>query len=112
MRSIAALAVVVTCCLLGNAAIAAQRPVLCKLVVEGNTYIDGKCDYESDPDGSFRIFGAIYFAYVDVNGDTAEATWNANPKSLHAGAPLGTLTRKGACWENATTQICVRPAKK
>jgi hypothetical protein len=108
MRSIVTVIVVATFGLLGSAAIAAQRPALCKLVVMGKAYIDGRCDFEVDPDGSFRIFGATYFAYVFVNGNTATASWNRDPKSTHAGAPLGALTRNGACWENATAQICAR----
>lgn len=91
-----------------GAASAAPRPVLCKLVVKGKTYIDGQCNFEADKDGSFRIFGKDYFAYVTVSGKTADASWNADPESMHAQAPLGTLTRKGACWVSATVQICAR----
>ena len=113
-RTIAVLLTLTACGLAGKRATAAERPALCKLVVEGKTYIDGKCDFEADPDGSFRIFGSTYFAYVDVTGNTAEATWNADPKATHAHTRLGTLTRNGACWESATAQICAReqPAKK
>jgi hypothetical protein len=103
-----ATAVTVACSLLSGMASAAQRPVLCKLVVKGKTYIDGQCNFEADKGGSFRIFGKDYFAYVTVTGKTAEASWNADPASTHAQAPLGTLTRKGACWVSATVEICAR----
>jgi hypothetical protein len=96
------------CILASVAAIAATGPVQCKLVVDGKTYIDGPCDFESDPDGSFRIFGKDYFAYINVDGKTADASWNMDPKSTHAQASLGTLTRKGACWVSATVEICAR----
>ncbi len=89
-------ALAVSCSLLPGAASAAQRPVACKLVVKGKTYLDGVCQFEADKDGSFRIFGKDYFAYVNVFGKTAEASWNADPQSTHAQAPLGKLTRKGA----------------
>ncbi|HMN72424.1 MAG TPA: hypothetical protein PKA55_11220 [Rhodoblastus sp.] len=91
-------------------ALAASRPALCTLVVKGKTYIDGQCQFDADPDGSFRINGKDYFAYVNANpgGKTAEASWNADPRSTHAHASLGTLTRKGACWENANARICAR----
>ena len=111
---LAATALAVSCTLLASAASAAQRPVACKLVVKGKTYLDGVCQFEADKDGSFRIFGKDYFAYVNVFGKTAEASWNADPQSTHAQAPLGKLTRKGACWVSATVQICARslsPAK-
>jgi hypothetical protein len=117
MRLIVAASVVAMCALTGSAAIAAQRPALCKLVVKGKTYINGRCNFEDfGTDGSFAIgvlgddqripIGGFYFAYVDVHGNTAEAKWNEDPRDLHANAPLGTLTRNGACWENATAQIC------
>jgi hypothetical protein len=108
MRLIVAISVVATCGLTGGAAIAAQRQAQCKFTVEGKTYINGKCNFESDPDGSFRIWDDLHTIYVNVDGNTAEASWNKNPKSFHADSPLGTLTRKGACWENATAQICAR----
>jgi len=88
------------------AASAAGRPAECKLVVKGKAYIDGQCQFEADRDGSFRLFADTYFVYVTVAGATAEATWNGDPANSHADAPLGTLTRKGACWENAGAKIC------
>jgi hypothetical protein len=109
MRLIAAVTVLTICVLLGSSATAEQRRALCKLVVNGKTYINGLCDFEViDPDGSFTIMGKVHFAYVMVKGNAADATWNRHPKSFHAESPLGTLTRTGACWENATAQICAR----
>ena len=118
MRSIVTASVVAICGLMGSAAIAAQRPALCKLVVKGKTYINGRCNFEDFGEGSFAIgvlgddqpipIGGFYFAYVDVHGNTAEAKWNEDPRESHANAPLGTLTRHGACWENAIAQICAR----
>ena len=69
---------------------------------------------EISPSAFFEITneiasGGFYFVYViDVHGKTAEAKWNEDPRDLHANAPLGTLTRNGACWENAIAQICAR----
>jgi hypothetical protein len=114
VRLIAAAAGVVMYGLLGSTAIAAHQNALCKLVVNGATIINGPCDFELiDPDGSFTITGKVHFAYVMVKGNSADATWNRDPKSLHAESPLGTLTRRGACWDNATTEICASksPAK-
>ncbi len=117
MRLIVATCVVAIYAATGSVAIAGQRPALCKLVVRGMTYIDGRCNFEDfGAGGSFAIgvlgddqpipVGGFYFAYVDVHGNTAEAKWNEDPTDLHADAPLGTLTRNGACWENAIAQIC------
>jgi hypothetical protein len=116
MRLIIAAGAVVLCALSGTTATAAQRLVQCKLVVNGKTYIKGRCNFEDFGEGSFAI-GVLrddqpipkkgfYFAYVDVHGNTAEAKWNEDPQEMHANASLGTLTRHGACWENATAQIC------
>lgn len=111
MKSIAAIAVVATYGLTGGAAIAAQRQALCKFTVEGKTYINGRCNFEADPDGSFRMWDNVHTVYVNVDGNSAEASWNKNLKSLHADSPLGTLTRKGACWVNATAEICARSVR-
>jgi hypothetical protein len=46
MRSSLAAGVVALCGLPGSAAIAAQRPALCKPVVKGKTYINGRCNFE------------------------------------------------------------------
>jgi hypothetical protein len=108
MRAIAAMAFVAICVLIGGEAIAAQQQAMCKFVVEGKTIISGRCNFESDPDGSFRMWDNVHTVYLNVDGKTAEASWNKNPKSFHADSPLGTFTRKGTCWENATAQICAR----
>jgi hypothetical protein len=108
MRAIAAMAVVATCVLTGSAALAAEKQAMCKFTVEGKTYINGRCNFESDPDGSFRMWDDVHTVYLNVDGKTAEASWNKNPKSFHADSPLGTFTRKGACWINAKTEICAR----
>lgn len=105
---------VAICALAASAAHAAQRTVQCTLTVKGKAYLDGPCQFEADPDGSFRMFGKDYFAYVNVTGKVAEASWNGEEKASHAHASLGTLSRKGACWENAEARICARalsPAK-
>jgi hypothetical protein len=101
MRSIVAITVAATA-LPTSAAIAAQRQAQCKFVVEGKTVINGRCNFEADPDGSFRMWDNAHTVYLNVDGNAAEASWNKNPKSFHADSPLGTLTHKGACWENAT----------
>lgn len=93
---------------------AAARPADCKLVVNGKTYITGVCEFTAQSGGSFSISGNDYFAIVTVSGNTADANWNADPKSTHAQAPLGALTRKAGCWVSRTVEICARnlpPAK-
>lgn len=86
----------------------------CLLEVKGKKYIDGICKYEADPDGSFRIFGKEYFVYFNTfNDGTAGASWNADPKSTHAQAPLGEdFKRDGNCWSNQETKICVWDKKE
>jgi hypothetical protein len=114
MRSIVVVTAVATCVMTASLAVAAQRQALCKFAVDGETYINGPCNFEVDPDGSFRIWDNAHTVYVNVDGSTAEASWNKNPKSRHADSPLGMLARNGACWANATTQVCASnlPAQK
>ena len=90
---------------------AQARPAKCLLQVEGKTYIDGPCNFEPSRkgDGSFQITGESgkHFAYVYVEGDrTAAAHWNGILGENRAHDPLGTLTRDGACWSNATAKLC------
>lgn len=118
MRSIVAAGVVAIYGSTGSAAIAAQRSVQCKLVVNGKTYINGRCNFEDFGEGSFAIgvlgdnqpvpAGGFYFVYVNVDGNTAEAKWNEDPREMHANASLGTLKRHGAWWENAIARVCAR----
>ena len=108
MRMFAAASALALAGFLSTGAFGASRPASCTLVVKGKTYINGPCEFDADKDGSFRISAKDYFAYVNVTGKTAEASWNADPKATHAHAPLGVLTRKGACWENADARICAR----
>ena len=88
---------------------------LCQVVVDARTYINGQGNDRpilTDPSRIPTQRGTPI--PVNVDGSTAEASWNKNPKSLHADSSLGTLARSGACWGNATTQICARdlPAVK
>ncbi len=88
---------------------AQRRPADCTLAVKGKTYISGPCDFSAEKGGSFQISNGEYFAYVSVVGkDSAEASWNANPKGTRADVPLGALTRKGACWVGQAVEICAR----
>ena len=83
------------------------RPAECLMTVNGKNYIDGGCRFDADPDGSFRVFGKRYFAYVNVTSPgIADASWNFDPPTSSAQAPLGELRRNGACWESPTVRIC------
>ncbi len=104
MKPLSAACIAGAAVLFSAPAVAAGRSADCRLVVKGKTYIDGICRFEADRDGSFRLFTDAFFAYVTVTGATAQASWNADPANSHADAQLGVLTRKGACWENATAQ--------
>ncbi len=97
-------------------ATAADRTAACKIIVKGRTYLDGPCLFSPTPDGSFSIgtgetakSRSKHFAYVNKNGaNDADAYWNEDPSDTHAQDPLGTVHRSGACWVNATAQICAR----
>jgi hypothetical protein len=82
----------------------------CLLKVDGTIYLNGKCAINIDMNhgvetGDFSIGTdgkSEYFAYVNDHGRSA--TWNAG--ASHAHAPLGTLSKKGACWTNSHAKVC------
>ena len=87
----------------------------CLLEVNGKTYLSGqRCAYLVEKDGSFEIIDPNqllgdtgYFALVNLEGALAEGWWNEEPLASHAQAPLGKLTRRGACWINKQARICL-----
>ena len=108
MKHLAIIGALALACL-ATPAKAESRPVDCELTVRGQAYLRGVCQFAPLTDGGFTITGTEYFAYVNVTGPgVAEASWNENPLSTHAQAPLGTVRRNGACWVGATARICAR----
>lgn len=87
---------------------ALAKPAICKLTIDGRTYIKGACEFTSlGADGSFLIQKGDYFAQVNVDGrGTGEAWWNEEPGASHAHTPLGRLTRNDACWVNRRVIVC------
>lgn len=86
----------------------------CQLQVNGINRINGRCGYNIQPDGSFRIQEAgrrgddFYYAYLSKTGtNTATASWSGSRGSTHAHDSLGDLVRRGACWTNRTTRLCL-----
>ena len=85
------------------------KPGRCLLEVDGKKYISGSCRVDLAKGGSFHVYDLKkhgYFAYVNVNGNSAEGYWNEDPMATHAQSPLGTLTRNGACWQNDRAKVC------
>jgi len=88
-------------------------PGRCTLQVDGRMYLNGICNVENQPDGSFTVgmgesSRSKYFASVDIDKatGTARGTWNGKNAESHAADDLGTLTRRGACWVNAHAKVC------
>lgn len=80
----------------------------CRLVVSGNSYIDGNCWIRLEGDGSFQIMSTDerYFAQLLRSGGDAIGHWNETPGSTRAHTTLGQMARDGACWSNAQAEIC------
>jgi hypothetical protein len=89
----------------------------CQLTVEGTTYMDGPCEFSPMGEGGdFQISAPDnpWFAYIYVDPDgTAMGHWNADQDNSgayvptsRAHAPLGTLRRNDACWQNETVSVC------
>jgi hypothetical protein len=79
---------------------AQAAPADCRFVFEGDTYIDGPCDFQPAAGGSFRIAAQGYLVQLEVQGQTAEGFWNGDVRASHLHHPLhmdGVLKRQGAC---------------
>jgi len=85
---------------------AADEISRCVLEVDGQSYIDGPCEYGPFDGGDFQIVGKDYFAYVYPSSKPVLGYWNGDPGATHAHDPLGELTRDGACWVNARAKVC------
>lgn len=113
---IAALAVVAAA-----PAFAEEKTAKCLLQVDGVKYLDGRCEFSADADGSFSIgslkkadtrIGPIpeYYAMVNIDAPgVASGAWNGEPYASHAHNNFGELRRSErhrACWENQTARVC------
>lgn len=109
MRGISAsvFTIVATVLLAGSAD---ARSADCLLEVDGRSYIDGICDFDPAPRGSFQIStrssGRLEFvAELDVlSSGAARGAWNgARGDGRYT---LGVLTPAGACWVNSRARVC------
>ncbi|WP_141683709.1 hypothetical protein [Rhizobium sp. AC27/96] len=85
--------------------------VICFLEVDGQIYLQGRCTYVPDPNGSFSIGtddpAGKYFAYLATSApNEATGFWNGTAGGTHAHEDLGKLHRNGGCWVNDTAKIC------
>lgn len=83
----------------------------CLLSVARTRYIDGDCRIERRADGTFQVMSldGSYFATVLSDGAGAQVYWNETAGGTHAHSSLGSMRRRGACWENDTAQVCAWP---
>jgi hypothetical protein len=93
--------------------VAAALTGRCVLEVDRKSYLDGPCNIEMGPDGSFSIGAgeqsrSEFFAYVNLAPAAAKATgyWNGPEAASHAHDSLGALSRNGACWVNSRARVC------
>ena len=104
----------------------------CVLVVDGKTYIDGRCEIDLQANGDFHFDdgrlktecaafdlgpGECTMANTLVvrNGtfgqlaisapDVGTMFWNEG-RYLHGQAPIHNLHRRGACWRNDRAKLC------
>jgi len=85
----------------------------CLIVVDGKTYLKGRCGIEIRSGGNFTVgvsdtSRSEYFAYVNPDGDRnkAQGYWNGRDAESNASWDLGTLKRNGACWSNRRAKVC------
>ena len=80
----------------------------CSTEVNGKSYADGACYIRLQANGSFQTLSVDdnIFAQLEVIDGEATAYWNETPETTDAPAPLGIMTKAGACWQNADAKIC------
>ena len=87
-----------------------SRLVSCKLVVDGQEFINGTCRFSPlGRDGSFQIMSGNgqYFAQVNVEArGQGYGYWNGEPFASHAHSNLGLLVQQQACWVNGRASVC------
>lgn len=107
----------------------------CRLEVDGRSYISGRCAYEINEGGAFefhgprQVFSGVDYRKPEVFADEIstdyfvqvrpellddgkrgpgwQAFWNGTKRATHAYRDLGKLTKRGACYVNARTRICL-----
>jgi hypothetical protein len=84
----------------------------CLLEVNHKQYLNGSCPITMEDDGGFSIGASenaplTYFAIISVTEkNIGEGFWNEEKGANHAHTSLGSLVRKGACWQNENAKIC------
>lgn len=83
------------------------RPAECLLIVNGKSLIDGRCEFDSGPDGSFRMEGSAFIGNVMVTErGKGEGRWMPKPEVRSNFTDVGVVTKDGACWSSATASFC------
>ena len=86
---------------------AAARQAECLMVVNGRTMIDGRCEFDSGPDGSFRLESGGFIGHVSVDRPgVGSGMWSAKPDNRSSYRETGALRRNGACWESDSATFC------
>lgn len=104
-----------TAALIGTAA--AADTAKCLLVVEGEFYINGQCEFQRDGGGDFTVYSQDreWSASLSINEDgSGIGSWNGDrpgdvgrhSPSRHQHAMLHDLKHEGACWANMNSVLC------
>jgi hypothetical protein len=97
---------------------AEARPADCLVVLEGRTYIDGPCEYESFPEGHFIVTLDRRSAkvMVDIGFRVGHALYEDTAPANPEARLIGDVHREGSCWINRVGRVCAwqpgqRPAR-
>lgn len=96
---------------------AANLNATCLLQINGRTYLDSSCSFESDSDSDFfsdlRISGTTpgTFGYLFRDQGVGSLCWNGGGRALHAETCFEGLTRSGACWSNPNAPERANPSE-
>jgi hypothetical protein len=90
---------------------AEARPADCLVVMEGRTYIDGPCEYESYPEGHFMVTLGRRSArvMVDIGFRGGHALYEDTSPDNREARAIGDVHRDGSCWINRVGRVCAWP---
>lgn len=98
---------------------ATARPADCLVVMEGRSYIDGRCDFAAEAGGDFTVTLGTRSAkvMVDPGARAGRAFYEDASPATPESWVIGDVRRDGACWANRVGHVCAwepgqRPARR
>jgi len=119
IRNIWAAPLLALCATLPLSRSALARPADCLVVMDGRSYIDGRCEFAAEAGGDFTVTLGTRSArvMVDPGARAGRAFYEDSAPSAPEAWVIGDVRRDGACWRNRVGRVCAwepgqRPARR